>query len=124
MTNDRADDIGDMITAYQFGASADLLKAQDAGGEWGVWFSVPPCSPQAMEKAGLQFVRSRTQAVQHVRHALLKQGEQATEVVIVTNLPSKKQVVYGLNTQRVVFLSRYLEDDALAALTTAFAPRG
>ena len=111
-----------VISAYQNGFTADMLQAKNDG-KWGVIWTVPPCSPKALEHAGRQFSRSRAASILHIRRAVLHvQGREGQAVAVVTELPSRRQQVRDLETAEEVILRRLLSDDALAALEAAFLP--
>ena len=105
-------DIEGVRAAYLFGATADLLRAKIEG-QWKEWWTVPPCSPAALEQAGQQMTRGRAQAVVHVRQAVLKNRQHGNRsVVVVTELPGTRQVVVCLKSGSEV-RSRYLEDELM-----------
>ena len=111
-----------MIAAYANGFAADMLQAK-INDEWGVIWTISPCCPNSMERAGRQFSRSRAASVLHIRRAVLHvQGREDQAVVVVTELPSRRQQVRDLNTAGEVILRGLLSDAALAALEVTFAP--
>ena len=111
-----------IITAYRNGLTADLLQAEFQR-EQGVIWTVPPCSPEALERAGRQFLRSRARRILHVRRAVLRRRDQDDQAVVVaTELPGRRQDVRDLNTMEQIVLQRFLSDAALNALQEAFAP--
>src|SRR5262245_36236427 len=113
-------EINGFLAAYQRGQSADMLQARTEG-EWGPLFTAPPCSIKAMERAGRQFTRSRAQAVRHVRLARLKRchGEYV-QVMVISTIPQRTQIVLDLITGERLKIARYLTDDALEALESEF----
>jgi hypothetical protein len=115
-------EIDSILQAYRNGATADMLRSKSAE-TWSVWWTVPPCSPAALERAGQQMTRSRAEAVWHVRRAVLKsKDERESSVVIFTELPTELQQVFMLSDGRVVQTTRCLIDGSLAALKQAFVP--
>lgn len=111
-----------IITAFKNGLTADMLMADYERGQGGIW-TIPPCSPSSMERAGRQFSRSHAQSVLHIRRAVLRRrGRQDQAVIVATELPSRKQQVWDLGTSEEVILRRLLCDVALTALETAFTP--
>ena len=111
-----------IIAAYQDGLTADMLQAEFQRGQGVIW-TVPPCSPEALERAGRQFTRSRARRILHIRRAVLRhQGEDGQAVVIATELPDRLQQVRDLDTAEEVVLRCLLFDEALAALDAAFIP--
>jgi hypothetical protein len=111
-----------IVASYQQGQTADMLQAQ-INGEWGEIWTVPPCSPDALSRAGRQFTRSRANSIRHYRRAVLKeQHAEVQQVVICTELPSRRQTAYCLTTRHPLTLSRILCDEALESLIEAFTP--
>jgi len=114
--------IDTILTAYRNGLTADMLQAQ-VDGEWGGYWTLPPCSPDFSGRAARQFGRSRAQSLRHFRRAILtKHGQESRQVVVITELPSREQSVYCLDTFRPITLPQFLNDAALAALIEAFSP--
>jgi hypothetical protein len=114
----------EVIRAYRQGATADFLQARIRG-QWGPLWTVPSCSPTALERAGRQFTRSRAEAVRIYRRARLRsRGGLVRDVAILTTLPERIQHVRDLAGGVVVV--NYLTDDVLVALETAMGmpPRG
>ena len=111
-----------IITAYQNGFTADMLQAEFEQKQGVIW-TVPPCSPEALEHAGRQFCRSRAKSILHIRRAVLHRRDQQDQaVVIATELPIHRQQVRDLGTSEEVVLRRFLSDAALTALEAAFTP--
>ena len=111
-----------VIDAYRGGATADLLLAE-MNGVWGVIWTVPPCSPEALERAGRQFSRSRAARILHIRRAVLRGRDRPDQAVVVaTELSAHRQQVRDLVTAEEIVLRRLLSDAALAALEAAFTP--
>ena len=111
-----------IITAYRNGLTADLLQAEFQR-EQGVIWTVPPCSPEALERAGQQFSRSRAARILHIRRAVLRGRDRPDQAVVVaTELPAHRQQVRDLVTAEEIVLRRLLSDAALAALEAAFTP--
>ena len=111
-----------IITAYRNGLTADLLQAEFQR-EQGVIWTVPPCSPEALERAGRQFSRSRAARILHIRRAVLRGRDRPDQAVVVaTELPAHRQQVRDLVTAEEIVLRRLLSDAALAALEAAFTP--
>jgi hypothetical protein len=116
------DELDGVLRAYRGGATADFLQAK-IGAEWGGYWTVPPCSPPRLEKAAQQFLRMRADAVRYIRRARLtgRAGCGNEEVVVFTELPGQQEV-YLLASGEQITTGKYLEDDALTALTTSFIP--
>ncbi len=115
--------LDEALAAYRGGLSADIVQAK-TDGEWGPIWTIPPCSPVAMERVGRQFTRSRAEAVRHTRRARLRHpsvSSAAVEVMIATELPGKEQSVTTFDGV-VLQVDAFLEDHALVALAEAFAP--
>ena len=115
--------LDEALAAYRGGLSADIVQVK-TDGRWGPIWTIPPCSPMAMERAGRQFTRSRAEAIRHVRRARLCRSSAmsaAVEVMIATELPSKMQSVTTFGGV-VLQVDSFLEDPTLAALAEAFAP--
>jgi hypothetical protein len=111
-----------IVSAYNNGLTADILRAK-FDGEWGVTWTVPPCSPEALERAGQQFSRSRAQSILHIRRAVLRRRDQQNQnVVVATELPARRQQVRDLGNSEEIVLRRFLSDDVLKALEAAFMP--
>ena len=107
---------------YQKGHTADMLQAE-TNGKWGVMWTVPSCSPNALGRAGRQFTQSRAHTIRYFRLAMLrKTGADAQRVVVMTILPSGAQEVCSLETLCPVQTSQFLSDEALEALTDNFIP--
>lgn len=107
-----------VLGTYRRGTTADILQAKIRG-RWGQLWTVPPCSPDAMERAGRQFVRSHAEAIRLYRHARLRSGSGLIQdVVILTTLPERTQNVRDLSAGAVVVVN-YLADDTLGALERA-----
>jgi hypothetical protein len=105
----------DVIAAYRRGAKADFLQAKIRG-QWGPLWTVPSCSPNALDRAGRQFARCRAESVRHYRRAVLRRGSgSACDVVILTVLPGRLQHVREVTDGAVVVVD-FLADDALNAL--------
>ena len=111
----------DLIQAYRHGLKADVLQEKQQG-QWGPLWTIPPCSPTAMERAGQQLTRSRCSHVRHYRRAMLRMQMliEPMLVMIETELPTRQQRVSDIETGIEVRVPIYLEDTALAALETAF----
>jgi hypothetical protein len=117
--------LDEALAAYRGGLRADILQAK-TDGKWGPIWTIPPCSPVAMERAGRQFARSRAQAVRHSRRAHLRRPSAPSEtvnVVVITEFPGREQSVTIFDGVPLR-LNVYLEDEALAALAAAFSPPG
>ena len=113
----------EMVSAYRRGFAADIVQArQDVGGEWGPIFATPPCSPDAMGQAARQFTRSRAVAVRHCRRARLRGPSSCTDVIVVTELPSRQQDVARIEDGVMLQVRTYLVDESLAALAAGFVP--
>lgn len=115
--------LDEALAAYRGGLSADILQAK-TDGEWGTIWTIPPCSPVAMERAGRQMTRCRAQAIRHVRRALLRCSSAssiAVEIMIATELPSRMQSVTNFDGV-ALRVDVYLEDPSLAVLAEAFSP--
>ena len=111
-----------IIAAYQDGLTADMLQAEFQQGQGVIW-TVPPCSPEALERAGRQFTRSRARRILHIRRAVLRRRDQDNQAVVVaTEFPSHRQEVRDLDSAEAVILRRLLSDDVLAALDSFFTP--
>ncbi len=115
--------LDEALAAYRGGLKADILQAK-TDGEWGPIWTIPPCSPVAMERAGRQFTRSRAQAVRHIRRARLSHtaSSSAVDVVVMTDLPQRVQAVARIEDAIALRVNIYLEDDALLSLEVAFSP--
>ena len=112
-----------IIAAYKNGLAAEMLQAQIKD-EWGVIWTIPPCSPDAAERVGRQFSRSRAQALRHIRRAILRRaGRSDQAVVIATELPAQRQQVRDLESGAEIILRHFLRDDALSALEESFMPQ-
>ncbi len=113
-------DWDEVIAAYNNGFTDDIIQA-GVDGKWGVIWTVAPCSPKAMERAGQQFSRSRAISIRHIRRAVLHRRDQPDQaVVVVTELPSWQQQVRDLETAEEIILRRLLSDGALDSLEAAF----
>ena len=111
-----------ILAAYQNGLTADMVQVEFEC-EQGVIWTVPPCSPEALERAGRQFLRSRARRILHFRRAILRRRDRtAQDVIVATELPTRCQNVRDLSTAEEVLLSGFLHDSALDALEAAFAP--
>lgn len=107
---------------YQKGHTADMLQAE-TNGKWGVMWTVPSCSPNALGRAGRQFTQSRAHTIRYFRLAMLrKTGADAQRVVVMTILPFGEQGVYSLENLCPVPVSQFLSDEALQALAESFIP--
>ncbi len=107
-----------ILAAYRRGATADILRVK-VGGKWGPVWTVPPCSPEGMEHAGRQFVRSRAESIRLYRRARLRSGGGLIQdVVILTTLPERTQHIRDLAVGAIVVVN-YLADDMLGALERA-----
>jgi hypothetical protein len=115
------DFLSEAEAAFRNGTTADFLHAQQDG-VWGQLWTIPPCSPAAMEKAGKQFTRSRSSQVRHYRRAMLNMRMliEPLLVMVETELPGRRQRVFDIQTGIEVKVPTYLEDAALAALEIAF----
>ena len=111
-----------ILAAYQNGLTADMVQVEFEC-EQGVIWTVPPCSPEALERAGRQFLRSRARRILYIRRAVLHQKDRPDyAVVVATELPTLRQQVRDLVTAEEIVLRRLLSDAALAALEAAFTP--
>jgi hypothetical protein len=111
-----------VLAAYRQGAMADFVQMK-VDGEWGILWSVTPCSAFALEQAACQANRCRAEGMKHVRHAVLRNQAGATRrAVVVTELPGWRQEVRCLETGRPVRVDRRLVDESLAGLKAAFSP--
>jgi hypothetical protein len=109
-----------LLAAYRRGLAADIIQFQDSAGVWGVIWTVPPCSPAALERAARQAARCRVVRVRHIRRArLVLRGGPAVEVVVVTEAMPVIQVVRDLSNSRPVLVGQLLQDDGLRALMDA-----
>lgn len=118
------DEWASVLVAYQRGLQADMIQFQNAKGEWGVVWTVPPCSPIALEKAGRQAIRCRTVRIRHIRRAsLTAQHRDAIDVVIVTEAAPMKQEVRCLKTSRIMTVGKILADRDLQALIASVVDR-
>ena len=112
-------DLESVLRAYSNGQTADILRAK-INTAWGVLWTVPPCSPTALAQIGHQFMKSRAEALQHFRVAkLTKQDGETQRALIITDLPSREQIAYCLETRQPIALPRFLCDSALDALMEA-----
>lgn len=109
-----------MLKAYRRGLAADMVQFRDATGGWGVIWTVPPNSPDALERAARQMVRCRAVRVRHVRRGrLTPRDSQALDVIIVTEAPPVIQVARCLTSSRVVAVDHFLADHGLRVLLEA-----
>jgi len=118
MQNDNHDII---VEAFRGGLTTDMLQGK-ADGRWGPLWTLPPCSPAAMEKAGKQLTRSRSSHVRHYRRAMLNMRMlmEPMLVMVETEFPGRRQRVSDIETGIEVKVPVYLEDAALSALEAAF----
>lgn len=115
-------DITGFIKAFERGATADMLQPGTAD-RWGPIWTVPPCDPRAMERVAVQFIRGRAERLRHVRRAVINiRRRHGRSVVVITELPIRKQQVFCLRGHQRLTVHRYLQDDSLAALEKAFVP--
>ena len=105
-------------TAVASPGTSSRLEPKGSGGQYGPSRRV---TPPAMERAGRQFRRCRAEVVRHCRRARLRGPSSATDVVIVTELPSREQHVTSFDGV-TLSVNAYLEDEALAALAESFSP--
>jgi len=118
----RQDNFSSVLNAYRTGFASDFLQGKYSN-KWTTYWNVPPCSPEALSRAGQQFTFSRAQAIRHFRRAVwAKHKFGARRVVVITELPSREQTVYCLETLQLIRISRFLSDAALEALIEAFSP--
>lgn len=113
------------LTAYRRGLAADMIQLGESGDGWDTIWTVPPCSPTALERATRQAVRCHAARVRHVRRARLRphgDGRGSTvEVVIVTEAAPVVQVVRELSSERVLLVGSLLAEEGLRALLGAVA---
>ena len=107
------------LTFYRKGGTADVVQMQTEGSQWGPYWTLPPCSPQAMERAAQKFVRCRATGIRHIRRARLVKDGSGTAAVIITELPGRRQTVWNLETGDRIKTARVLIDDALLTLERA-----
>lgn len=106
-----------LLTAYRRGLAADILQFQDAAGAWGVLWTVPPCSPTALERAARQVARCRPFRVRHVRRGrLTRQIGESIDVVIVTEAFPVIQTARCLQAGRLLQIGALVSDQGLDAL--------
>lgn len=114
------------VLGYRRGRTADMIRARIQG-VWGTVWTIPPGSPDAMERVGRQLTRSGAEQARHTRRAHLRKrptiGDISTnvvEAVILTEYPSGFQLIVCLEDGRRVYVTSLLEDEGLAALRRAF----
>lgn len=113
---------GRVLAAYRRGLAADMIQLQDAAGAWGVVWTIPPCSPAAMEQTARLAVRCRAARGRHIRRARLwPRGDAAVDVVVVTEALPVFQVVRDIHVSRSVVVGELLQDDGLRSLLNAVA---
>jgi len=113
------DGLEEILKAYRQGATADILQ-QDINGEWGPIWTIPPCSPEAVERAGRQFIRSHALRIRYTRRARINSSDKTVvEAVLVTVLPERTQIVLRLDNGSHHPVQRYLRDNCLDALEIA-----
>lgn len=113
--------LDEALAAYRGGIRADILQAE-IDGKWGPIWTIPPCSPVAIERAGRQFTRCRVQKLRHFRHARLRGPSSCTDVIVMTELPSRQQDVARVKDGVTLQVRTFLEDEALSALKASFVP--
>lgn len=109
----------EQLCAYFRRSRYDIIQARHGDG-WGPLFSFVPCDAHAAQKAGQMMVRMHRGEQLRVRHArrarLHDRRQAATDVVVVTKLLEREQVVFGLENAVILRVNIYLRDNALAAL--------
>ena len=115
------EDLIGFLKAYRQGATADMIQGA-SNGNWGPIWTFPSCDPAAAERASRQMARSHAEAVRHVRRARLRIADGTSiEVMIVTILPERLQVVLELETGMRIKIA-YLEDKAMQSLSSPLCP--
>jgi len=97
----------------------DVVQARHGDG-WGPPWTFAPCDPRAAAQAGLLSQRMGAREVRHARRAHLRLRPEAPfEVVIVTELPARRQCVFRLVDGLEFHGIMYLHDESLQALEEA-----
>lgn len=104
----------------------DIIQARQ-GDDWGPLFTFIPCDVRSAQKAGQMLVRMHREKeirVRHARRARLQDRRQqvATDVIVVTELPGRRQKVLKIEDGLVLRIDLYLQDDVLATLEAALTP--
>ena len=114
--------IKSIIAAYRRDLAADVMQIQ-VGGEWGPYWTIPPYSPSAMERAARQANRSRAARLRHWRRArLTNPNGQSGLFVVLTVLPEREQSVFSMKTGKSVVVRQFLADESLKVLMENFVP--
>ena len=118
-----------VLAAYRQGVAADFLWVathEDGERQWGVLWTIPPCSPGAAKQATQQFARMRARRLRHARCAVLRRkpgenglGDDRRMVVIVTVLPGPVQEIRCLISGRRLQFGVVFRDAVLQMLETA-----
>lgn len=98
----------------------DIIQASQGDG-WGTVWIFAPCDAKAAQKAGQILLKMHLGEPLRVRHARRvrlrdRRHTMVRDVIVVTALPEREQVVFGLEDGIVLRVSLYFQDDALAAL--------
>lgn len=97
----------------------DVVQARHGDG-WGPPWTFAPCDPRATARAALMLRRMGAREVRHARRVLLRlRPEVTSEVVVVTELPARRQYVFGLTDGLEVHGIMYLHDESLQELEEA-----
>jgi len=114
-----ADELARILSAYRRGLTADMIQMR-IGGEWGVIWTIPPCSPEALERVAHQVRRCRADRVRHIRRArLMVRGADPIEAVILTEISPVIQEVRCLRTACLVLVGEVLTDHGLQRFLVA-----
>ncbi len=118
------DELARVLAAYRRGLAADMIQFQDTAGTWGVIWTVPPCSPAALQRAARQAARCRAARVRHIRRARLACcGGLNIEVVVVTEALPVIQVVRDISNSRLITVGQLLQDDGVRTLLNVVVAR-
>ena len=108
-------EIDKFLMAYRQGTTADFIQPK-VNGKWGPLWTLPPCDPAATQRVGQQMVRMGVAEVRWVRKARLRTGNNVSDVVIVHEMPSGKQIVYELHEGKKLYNVQSLTDDCALSL--------
>jgi len=118
------EELAELLAFFKRGSSYDVMQARQGTG-WGSAWTFAPCDVHAAERAAWMLRRMGVREVRHARRARLRvrtDGAQGTvqQVMVVTDLPARLQIVLHLTDGCAVGGLQYLTDAALAALEGAF----